>query len=1138
MLSEQLGRIISSASFWTPSYIPTSAWTEHAPFAFWLCDALRPCRFVELGTHYGYSYFTFCQGFSQLGTQTASYAVDTWLGDEHAGYYGEDVFNGVHQHNQGAYSGFSTLMRTTFEKASAYFEDGSIDLLHIDGRHFYDDVKSDYLGWLPKLAPNAIVLLHDTNVRQRDFGVWKFFQELAQQHPSFNFQHCNGLGVLAPGGTVPAALQPLFDASHAEAAQIRAIYAALGSNLTVRRALIAKTNALRAMLGYGTELSLEHAEPLGQIADGDQQIQEVLSAMLRASGCRVELSQSIRLHEAAALQRAAALEEKETQLASATADCEALQARLNSLAQALHSCEAVALKGAAAIEEKEVQLANAAADLAVLEARLSCLEHALQNSEATRQIAEARHLQDLRDCAATFVAEQKRQQQENAEFIAEQERRALEDDGVRRQQGILTAELSELRHANHAMRQELDAVYGSTSWKVMLPLQRVLGRAPLLRRAGRRAAKLVWWTATGQLAARLRERRLQALPGPPRPPHSDDAMEATIQALINSTGTPESARPIDLDYSLSLPLRYAPGDARAPGGTVGIFLHMYYPELAVEFRSYLRNIPVPADLYVSVPSEAAREQVLNAFQDWERGELDVRVLPNRGRDIAPKLIGFRDAYDRHELVLHLHSKRSDHASVLSHWRHHLLENLLGTPEIVRSVFTLFSHAPQVGMVAAAHFEPVRHWVSWGSNREDGITLGRRMGIEIDPEGVLDFPAGSMFWARSAALRPLLDLGLGFEDFPAEAGQVDGTLAHAIERLYFLVCENAGFDWIKVARPTLFSVTPSIISTRDVRELDQYFSQYVFRLLEPGGVRPRSLSLTPVPAPSPRLLDELRSHVLGEAEGPRVGSRVALGIVTYNNGEDELRLSVGAAIQSLRVSGLLHESTVLLLDNGADSAAAVPAGGAVRRLPSVGNVGFGAGHNRLMAEAFAQGADLYVALNPDGILHPDAVGALLRVVQAHDGRVLVEALQFPMEHPKPYDPVTLDTPWLSGACLAIPRAVYNVLGGFDDSFFMYCEDVDLSWRARAHGFALKTCPAALFLHAVTNRPTSKATLRMIFDSGVILARKWGSADFEAWLRPQIEALGALPPEVAPLGVPMDWRRYADFGHHFSFAKPRW
>jgi hypothetical protein len=228
----EIGDVLSRSSFWVPEYICPSAWIEHAPFAFWICDALRPRRFVELGTHYGYSYFAFCQAIDRLALGTVAYAVDTWQGDEHAGFYDEHVFQSVAVRNNQRYSAFSCLMRSTFEDALEYFEDGSVDLLHIDGRHFYDDVKHDFTIWRRKLTEDAVVLLHDTNVRERRFGVWKFFQEMAERHPSFQFYHGHGLGVLAPGEHIPEPLAPLLQASSEPVDQIRGVYAALGGALT------------------------------------------------------------------------------------------------------------------------------------------------------------------------------------------------------------------------------------------------------------------------------------------------------------------------------------------------------------------------------------------------------------------------------------------------------------------------------------------------------------------------------------------------------------------------------------------------------------------------------------------------------------------------------------------------------------------------------------------------------------------------------------------------------------------------------------------------------------------------------------------------------------------------------------------
>ena len=172
-----------------------SAWIGHIPFAYWIIEKTKPRILVELGTHTGASYFAFCQSISENKTGTKAYAVDTWVGDEHAGFYDESVFRSVEEANQ-RYKSFSTLLRTTFDEASKSFDDKSIDLLHIDGLHTYEAVKHDFDTWFPKLAENAVVLFHDTNVHKDDFGVYKFWAEVATDYPSMEFFHYHGLGVL------------------------------------------------------------------------------------------------------------------------------------------------------------------------------------------------------------------------------------------------------------------------------------------------------------------------------------------------------------------------------------------------------------------------------------------------------------------------------------------------------------------------------------------------------------------------------------------------------------------------------------------------------------------------------------------------------------------------------------------------------------------------------------------------------------------------------------------------------------------------------------------------------------------------------------------------------------------------------
>lgn len=175
------------------------AWVEHIPFGMLLMDLVRPEIFVELGTHSGNSYCAFCQAVQELDLPTRCYAVDTWEGDKQSGNYNSEVLEGLRKHHDPLYNNFSQLFQTTFDDAVEDFNNRTIDLLHIDGLHTYEAVKHDFETWLPKMSDQGIVVFHDTAVRERNFGVWKLWHELKDFHPSFEFSHGHGLGILALG---------------------------------------------------------------------------------------------------------------------------------------------------------------------------------------------------------------------------------------------------------------------------------------------------------------------------------------------------------------------------------------------------------------------------------------------------------------------------------------------------------------------------------------------------------------------------------------------------------------------------------------------------------------------------------------------------------------------------------------------------------------------------------------------------------------------------------------------------------------------------------------------------------------------------------------------------------------------------
>lgn len=220
--------------FWLPDRLSEpNPWVGHIPFAFWLVDAHQPQTIVELGTHSGNSYLAFCQAVQTLQLETRCWAIDTWRGDEQAGFYGEEVFSELSGYHDTRYGGFSQLLRSRFEDAVKDFPDGSIDLLHIDGLHTYEAVKGDFEMWRGKLSDRAIVLFHDIEVCESDFGVWKLWKELGDRYPQFSFLHSYGLGVLGFGCDLSDPLRILFalDRDLAACEDIRGRFARLGNAL-------------------------------------------------------------------------------------------------------------------------------------------------------------------------------------------------------------------------------------------------------------------------------------------------------------------------------------------------------------------------------------------------------------------------------------------------------------------------------------------------------------------------------------------------------------------------------------------------------------------------------------------------------------------------------------------------------------------------------------------------------------------------------------------------------------------------------------------------------------------------------------------------------------------------------------------
>jgi lipopolysaccharide biosynthesis protein len=217
-------------------------------------------------------------------------------------------------------------------------------------------------------------------------------------------------------------------------------------------------------------------------------------------------------------------------------------------------------------------------------------------------------------------------------------------------------------------------------------------------------------------------------------------------------------------------------------------IHVWYPEVLPELVAALEGTGLQFRILLTVPTE--REVAVRVAVAQLRLDAEVVVVSNRGRDVLPFLRIATQLLDQGEdVVIKLHTKRSAHRTNGAEWRRDLVSRLLA-PERAPAILNAFARDHRLGVVAPeGHVQPLAQFA--GANKLSIEYLCRIAGLE--PPGTdATFVAGSMFWCRLDALSPLFNAPLAEADFEPESGQIDGTLAHAIERLVTFAAEGAGF----------------------------------------------------------------------------------------------------------------------------------------------------------------------------------------------------------------------------------------------------------------------------------------------------------------------------------------------------------
>lgn len=223
---------------------------------------------------------------------------------------------------------------------------------------------------------------------------------------------------------------------------------------------------------------------------------------------------------------------------------------------------------------------------------------------------------------------------------------------------------------------------------------------------------------------------------------------------------------------------------------VAVLLHVFYPELVPELVEAVHRIPVPVDVIVT---NATQAKVAFPLRSDDR----LLLLPtqNRGRDILPLIdVVNSGLLDPYELVVKVHTKQSgwrathDLPGDGAAWRTSLLSAVLGSTDAITRILSGFATDPRLGLVTdQASLLGPEHW---GDNEQLVADLLRRIEMPLIRDD-LQFAGGSVYWIRGFVLAGLRSLNLSSDDFPVEAGQVNQTNAHAVERVIGLLCREGG-----------------------------------------------------------------------------------------------------------------------------------------------------------------------------------------------------------------------------------------------------------------------------------------------------------------------------------------------------------
>lgn len=238
-----------------------------------------------------------------------------------------------------------------------------------------------------------------------------------------------------------------------------------------------------------------------------------------------------------------------------------------------------------------------------------------------------------------------------------------------------------------------------------------------------------------------------------------------------------------------------------------LFMHIYSVDMISICMQYAGRIPENTDIYITTDTEEKRQIIKDNFSIFFKNKIEIVLVRNRGRDVSALLIGLKDYIYQYDYICVTHDKKSDHnakQSVGESFAYHCYENTIPSLGFIQNVIETFDTHPRLGLLVppppihGSYYNIVG--CEWQEDYDKTIELAKqwKITVNIDKHKPPIAPLGSMFWFRRTALESMFQKNLNYEDFPEEpTGVNDGTIMHAIERIYPFVAQQNGYytAWI-------------------------------------------------------------------------------------------------------------------------------------------------------------------------------------------------------------------------------------------------------------------------------------------------------------------------------------------------------